>query len=80
MGFSVVGVDIDEHKVEQLNRRRSYIKHIKHARIRGAACTAYSEVVDKIVLVFSPRLAETAKLLGNTHRYVNIAKGLDLRI
>ncbi len=34
-GFSVLGLDVDPKKVEQLNKGRSYIKHIPSSLIRG---------------------------------------------
>ncbi len=39
-GFSTVGIDIDPHKVEKLNRGRSYIKHIEDSRIQQLAANA----------------------------------------
>jgi UDP-N-acetyl-D-glucosamine dehydrogenase len=38
-----------------------------------AAVAFYSQLVDKVVPVSSPRIAETAKLLENTFRHVNVA-------
>jgi len=38
-----------------------------------AAVAFYGQLVDKVVPVSSPRIAETAKLLENTFRHVNVA-------
>jgi UDP-N-acetyl-D-glucosamine dehydrogenase len=42
-------------------------------RATEAALAFYGQLVDKVVPVSSPRIAETAKLLENTFRHVNIA-------
>jgi UDP-N-acetyl-D-glucosamine dehydrogenase len=39
-GFSVIGIDIDSHKVEQLNRGCSYIKHVEDSRIQRLSANA----------------------------------------
>ena len=38
-GVQVLGIDVDDKKVEALNRGESYIKHIPKQRIAGAART-----------------------------------------
>ncbi|MEW6456031.1 MAG: nucleotide sugar dehydrogenase [Acidobacteriota bacterium] len=58
-GFKIIGFDIDNSKVEKLNKGKSYIKHIPEERIRALvstnkfrATTDYSELkeVDCIII------------------------------
>src|SRR5262249_28271818 len=44
------------------------------------ACTAYGEVVERVVPVSSARVAEAAKLLENIYRCVNIAMVNELKL
>ena len=44
------------------------------------ACKAYGQVVDKVVPVSSARVAESAKLLENIYRCVNIAMINELKL
>lgn len=55
-GFSVIGFDIDEEKVELVNLRRSYFSHIDHSRISNVAqkltaTSDYSRVSELDVLI-----------------------------
>jgi len=57
-GFKVIGIDIDNDKVDLLNKGSSYIEHIKASRIKSAiandfkATTDFSEIknVDAIII------------------------------
>jgi UDP-N-acetyl-D-glucosamine dehydrogenase len=46
VGFNVVGIDIDEEKVSQLNAGKSYIDHISHARITTAISDGFKATTD----------------------------------
>jgi UDP-N-acetyl-D-glucosamine dehydrogenase len=45
-GYRVVGIDIDQAKVDQLNRGQSYIQHIDPKLIAGARARGFSATTD----------------------------------
>ena len=45
-GFRVIGFDIDEEKVEKLNKGKSYLKHIPSSSIDAAANNGFSATSD----------------------------------
>jgi len=46
VGFSVLGIDIDEAKVEQLNNGESYIEHISKDRVKNANSHGFKATTD----------------------------------
>lgn len=46
IGFRVVGIDIDEKKVNKLNSGQSYIEHIQSSSIKNAQETGFSATTD----------------------------------
>jgi UDP-N-acetyl-D-glucosamine dehydrogenase len=46
IGFNVLGIDIDQSKVDKLNRGESYIEHISGASIGKARQTGFEATVD----------------------------------
>ena len=45
-GFRVIGFDIDEEKVEKLNKGKSYLKHIPSSSIDVAVNNGFSATSD----------------------------------
>jgi UDP-N-acetyl-D-glucosamine dehydrogenase len=46
IGFRVLGIDIDEHKVAKLNGGESYIEHIPGSKIQNARTTGFEATTD----------------------------------
>ena len=46
IGFNVLGIDIDQSKVDKLNAGQSYIEHIPAANISKARETGFEATVD----------------------------------
>src|SRR5690554_435491 len=46
LGYKVIGFDVDEDKVQNLNRGNSKIAHIDDTRIQGAVDTGFEATTD----------------------------------
>src|SRR5438445_384911 len=58
-GFACVGLDVDASKVEQVTRGRSPVSNVAD--------------INEVVTVRLPEIAELAKLVENTFRFINIS-------
>src|SRR4051812_15432929 len=46
VGFKVLGIDIDQKKVESLNAGKSYIEHIPSSAIKGSVEKGFTATAD----------------------------------
>lgn len=53
VGFQVVGIDIDHHKIKKLNEGKSYIDHISHDKIKSARSKGMQATDDFSILQHS---------------------------
>ena len=68
LGFKVLGFDIDQRKVDALNKGRSYIKHISHDRVLAATHMGFEATSDFSRVTESDALILCVPTPLNKHR------------